>query len=90
MLQKNTTFQYEGVKAHIRQLLEGQVIRESCNLFALSIVLVQYKDGTLMLCVQSFQLYLSLLLYLDDEIVFSSSFKQHVQLLELVLCRLND
>ncbi|CAI5643241.1 unnamed protein product [Oreochromis niloticus] len=43
--------EYEAVKAHIRQLLEAQVIRESSSPFASPIVLVRKKDGSLRLCV---------------------------------------
>lgn len=43
--------EYDTVKAHIRQLLENQVIRESSSPFASPIVLVKKKDGTLRLCV---------------------------------------
>ena len=166
--------QFEIVKAHIKQLLQTQVIRESCSPYAAPLVLVQKKDGSLRMCVdyrqlnaktrrdayplprieesldaltgakwfstldlasgynqvpvaeadkhktafctpfglfefnrmafglcnapstfqrlmerifgdQSFQ---SLLLYLDDVVVFSTSVKQHLQRLELVLQRL--
>lgn len=42
---------YEEVKAHINQLLEAQVIRESSSPFASSIVLVRKKDGSLRMCV---------------------------------------
>lgn len=43
--------EYEAAKAHIRQLLETQVIRESSSPFASPIVLVKKKDGSLRLCV---------------------------------------
>ncbi|KAI3369563.1 hypothetical protein L3Q82_024379 [Scortum barcoo] len=45
--------EYEAVKAHINQLLESQVIRESSSRspYALPIVLVRKKDGSLRLCV---------------------------------------
>ena len=43
--------EYETVKAHIHQLLEAKVIRESSSPFASPIVLVKKKDGTLRLCV---------------------------------------
>uniref|UniRef100_A0A8C6TU90 Gypsy retrotransposon integrase-like protein 1 n=1 Tax=Neogobius melanostomus TaxID=47308 RepID=A0A8C6TU90_9GOBI len=43
--------EYEAAKAHIRQLLESQVIRESSSPFASPIVLVKKKDGSLRLCV---------------------------------------
>lgn len=43
--------EYDAVKAHINQLLESQVIRESCSPYASPIVLVKKKDGALRLCV---------------------------------------
>ncbi|XP_056314361.1 retrovirus-related Pol polyprotein from transposon 412 [Danio aesculapii] len=43
--------EYEVVKAHINQLLETQVIRESCSPYASPIVLVKKKDGGLRMCV---------------------------------------
>ena len=43
--------EYETVKAHINQLLEAQVIRESSSPYASPIVLVRKKDGRLRLCV---------------------------------------
>ena len=43
--------EYEAVKAHIHQLLEAQVIRESSSPYASPIVLVRKKDGSLRLCV---------------------------------------
>lgn len=43
--------EYEAVKTHINQLLESQVIRESCSPYASPIVLVRKKDGSLRLCV---------------------------------------
>ncbi len=43
--------EYEVVKAHINQLLEAQVIRESCSPYASPIVLVKKKDGSLRMCV---------------------------------------
>lgn len=48
--------EYEVVKAHIHQLLDAQVIRESCSPFASPIVLVKKKDGSLRLCVDYRQL----------------------------------
>ncbi|XP_039528746.1 uncharacterized protein LOC120479938 [Pimephales promelas] len=48
--------QFEAVKAHIRQLLDSQVIRESCSPYASPIVLVQKKDGSLRMCVDYRQL----------------------------------
>lgn len=47
---------YEAVKAHIRQLLDSQVIQESCSPFASPIVLVKKKDGSLRMCVDYRQL----------------------------------
>lgn len=43
--------EYEVAKAHIRQLLDAQVIRESSSPFASPIVLVKKRDGSLRLCV---------------------------------------
>lgn len=43
--------EYEEVKAHIDQLLEANVIRESNSPFASPIVLVRKKDGSLRMCV---------------------------------------
>ncbi|KAK7918908.1 hypothetical protein WMY93_010192 [Mugilogobius chulae] len=43
--------EYEAVKAHINQLLDAQVIRESSSPYASPIVLVRKKDGSLRLCV---------------------------------------
>ncbi|KAL7834629.1 hypothetical protein SRHO_G00288760 [Serrasalmus rhombeus] len=48
--------QYETVKAHIQQLLDSQVIRESSSPFSSPIVLVSKKDGSLRLCVDYRQL----------------------------------
>ena len=48
--------EYEVVKEHISQLLDAQVIRESCSPFASPIVLVKKKDGSLRLCVDYRQL----------------------------------
>lgn len=48
--------EYETVRAHINQLLESQVIRESCSPYASPIVLVKKKDGSLRLCVDYRQL----------------------------------
>ncbi|KAL4007870.1 hypothetical protein ACER0C_001722 [Sarotherodon galilaeus] len=42
---------YEAVRAHINQLLEAQVIRESSSPYTSPIVLVRKKDGSLHLCV---------------------------------------
>lgn len=47
---------YEAVRAHINQLLETQVIRESCSPYASPIVLVKKKDGSLRMCVDYRQL----------------------------------
>ena len=43
--------EYEEVKAHINQLLETKVIRESSSPYASPIVLVRKKDGSLRMCV---------------------------------------
>ena len=43
--------EYELVKAHINQLLEAQVVRESSSPYASPIVLVKKKDGSLRMCV---------------------------------------
>uniref|UniRef100_A0A8C5GH97 Gypsy retrotransposon integrase-like protein 1 n=1 Tax=Gouania willdenowi TaxID=441366 RepID=A0A8C5GH97_GOUWI len=48
--------EYEAVKAHIRQLLDSQVIRESSSPYASPIVIVKKKDGTIRLCVDYRQL----------------------------------
>lgn len=48
--------EYEAVKAHISQLLETRVIRESSSPYASPIVLVKKKDGSLRLCVDYRQL----------------------------------
>ncbi|KAK7922290.1 hypothetical protein WMY93_009192 [Mugilogobius chulae] len=48
--------EYEAVKAHIRQLLDGQVIRESSSPYASPIVIVKKKDGSIRLCVDYRQL----------------------------------
>ena len=48
--------QYEMVKAHIKQLLDSQVIRESSSPYSSPIVLVTKKDGSLRLCVDYRQL----------------------------------
>ena len=42
--------EYEVVKEHINQLLEGQVIRESSSPYGSPIVLVKKKDGSLHVC----------------------------------------
>lgn len=47
---------YEAVKDHIRQLLESQLIRESCSPYASPIVVVKKKDGSIRLCVDYWQL----------------------------------
>lgn len=47
---------YEAVKTHINQLLQTQVIRESCSPYASPIVLVKKKDGSLRMCVDYRQL----------------------------------
>lgn len=43
--------EYEEAKAHINQLLEAKVIRESSSPYASPIVLVRKKDGSLRMCV---------------------------------------
>ncbi|KAL7870652.1 hypothetical protein SRHO_G00081490 [Serrasalmus rhombeus] len=43
--------EYELVKAHIDQLLEARVVRESSSPYAFPIVLVKKKDGSLRMCV---------------------------------------
>lgn len=48
---RNPPSEYETVKAHINQLLEAQVIRESCSPYASPIVLAKKKDATLRFCV---------------------------------------
>ncbi|XP_028298451.1 uncharacterized protein LOC114460741 [Gouania willdenowi] len=48
--------EYEAVTAHIRQLLDSQVIRESSSPYASPIVIVKKKDGTIRLCVDYRQL----------------------------------
>lgn len=48
--------QYETVREHIQQLLDSQVIRESCSPYSSPIVLVTKKDGSLRLCVDYRQL----------------------------------
>ena len=50
------TSEYEVVKAHIHQLLEARVIRESCSPYSSPIVLVKKKDGSPSLCVDNRQL----------------------------------
>lgn len=48
--------EYEVVKTHISQLLDTQIIRESCSPYASPIVLVKKKDGSLRMCVDYRQL----------------------------------
>lgn len=48
--------QYEIVRAHIKQLLESQIIRESSSPYSSPIVLVQKKDGGIRMCVDYRQL----------------------------------
>lgn len=48
--------QYEAVRAHIKQLLDSQVIRESCSPYSSPIVLVTKKGGGLRMCVDYRQL----------------------------------
>lgn len=43
--------EYEVAKAHINQLLESHIIRESSSPYASPIVLVKKKDGSLRMCV---------------------------------------
>ncbi len=48
--------QYEAVKAHVKQLLDSKIIRESSSPYSSPIVVVTKKDGTLRLCVDYRQL----------------------------------
>ncbi|KAL2089536.1 hypothetical protein ACEWY4_014224 [Coilia grayii] len=48
--------EYEMAKAHINELLEAQIITESCSPYASPIVLVRKKDGSLRMCVDYRQL----------------------------------
>ncbi|KAG1933989.1 interleukin-1 receptor accessory protein-like 1-A [Pimephales promelas] len=48
--------QYEEVKAHIKSLLEQNVIRESCSPYSSPIVIVKKKDGSIRMCVDYRQL----------------------------------
>ncbi|XP_056118703.1 uncharacterized protein LOC130096084 [Rhinichthys klamathensis goyatoka] len=48
--------EYDLVKTHISQLLDAQIIRESCSPYASPIVLVRKKDGSLRMCVDYRQL----------------------------------
>lgn len=48
--------QYEVVRAHIKQLLEAQIIRESSRPYSSLIVLLQKKDGGIRMCVDYHQL----------------------------------
>lgn len=48
--------EYEMAKAHINQLLEAQIIKESCSPYASPIVLVRKRDGSLRMCVDYRQL----------------------------------
>uniref|UniRef100_A0A8C2FG16 Gypsy retrotransposon integrase-like protein 1 n=1 Tax=Cyprinus carpio TaxID=7962 RepID=A0A8C2FG16_CYPCA len=48
--------EYDVVKTHINQLLEADIVRESCSPYASPIVLVKKKDGTLRMCVDYRQL----------------------------------
>lgn len=43
--------EYEEAKAHINQLLDAQVVRESSSPYASPIVLVRKKDGNPRMCV---------------------------------------
>lgn len=47
---------YEAVKTHINQLLQTQIVRESCSPYSSPIVLVKKKDGSLRMCVDYRQL----------------------------------
>lgn len=42
---------FEAVKAHINQLLDGKVIRESWSPYASPIALIKKKDRILRMCV---------------------------------------
>lgn len=48
--------QYEAVRAHIQQLVDSQVARESSSPYSSPIVVVQKKDGNIRLCVDYRQL----------------------------------
>ncbi|KAI5085195.1 hypothetical protein C0J45_23821, partial [Silurus meridionalis] len=48
--------EYEVVKTHISQLLDSQIIWESCSPYAFPIVLVKKKDGSLRMCIDHRQL----------------------------------
>lgn len=48
--------QYEVVRAHIKQLLDAGIVRESCSPYSSPIVLVPKKDGSIRLCVDYRQL----------------------------------
>ncbi|KAL6467387.1 hypothetical protein MHYP_G00251910 [Metynnis hypsauchen] len=48
--------QYEVVRAHIKQLLEAGIVRESCSPYSSPIVVVPKKDGSVRLCVDYRQL----------------------------------
>lgn len=48
--------EYEAVKAHIQQLLDSQVIRESSSPYASPTVIVKKKDGSIRLCIDYRQL----------------------------------
>lgn len=43
--------EYDAVQAHIQQLLESKVIRESCSPFVSPVVIVKKRDSTIRLCV---------------------------------------
>lgn len=45
--------QYEVVRAHTKQLLDSQIIRESSSSYSSPIVLVKKRDGGLRMCVLS-------------------------------------
>lgn len=48
--------QYEAVRAHIQQLVDSQIVRESSSPYSSPIVVVQKKDGNIRLCVDYRQL----------------------------------
>lgn len=55
-LLRNSFSQFEAVKVHIKQLLDSQVITESCSPYATPIVLVTKKEGSLRMFVDYGQL----------------------------------
>ncbi len=48
--------EYDVVKTHINQLLEKNIIRDSCSPYAFPTVLAKKKDGTLRMCVENRQM----------------------------------